>query len=433
MARACALGRPLLLGLVAFLPIGTLRADLAEHYRIRDTVTDCLNVRPEPDVSTDPIVCLTAGTAVTVVGTVPYWRQIELPDGRRGWAAKKYLEPSEQPAISPADQSIPADAFLEVHFVDVGQGDAIWIHTYDDGIDGNGRFEGRNIVIDGGPSSSDAGNHFLQYLEDAGHHGAVVDALIVTHAHTDHFRGAEAISRHFAITDYYDPGFPSTLVSYNAFLAAIQGSDGNPPRAQRVHLGQANFGTLSWGNELKVEILYAWPGVNTGLGPGNTLVNNSSIVVRLEYGENVFLFMGDAEGKDRHAAAATPNFAEKILLGTVPDRLKATVLKIAHHGSETSSTTPFIQAVDPAIVVVMSGRKNFGGVFLPDKTTLQRYCDHNADTRIYRTDQDDAADGLNEGASADGDNVVIRSNGHGMPSVKAFSGGAPITMSSCKS
>ena len=55
--------------------------------------------------------------------------------------AKKFLEPITPP-VPLTGTAIPADAWLEVHFVDVGQGDGIWIHTHDDGIDGNGRFEG---------------------------------------------------------------------------------------------------------------------------------------------------------------------------------------------------------------------------------------------------------------------------------------------------
>jgi competence protein ComEC len=97
------------------------------------------------------------------------------------------------------------------------------------------------------------------------------------------------------------------------------------------------------------------------LGSGNTAENNASIVLRLQYGEHVFLFMGGAEGKDRGDSASTPRYVEKVLLDGVPDRLKATVLKIAHHGSETSSTTPFIQAVDPEIVVCSIGSPPFRG------------------------------------------------------------------------
>ena len=259
--------------------------------------------------------------------------------------------------------------------------------------------------------------------------------MIVTHPHTDHYRGAETISRHFDINHYYDPGFPSTRSGYNKFLRKMQGTEDNEPaRADTNHIGIANFGTPDWGSELTVEFLYAWPGSNAGLGSGNTAENNSSVVLRVEYGEHVFLFMGDAEGKDRDDPADPPQYVEKILRDTVFGKLDATVLKIAHHGSETSSTDKFIDAVDPDIVVVQSGRHPFGsaGTFLPDSTTLQRYCTHNPDIRIYRTDQGDEAAGLLEQDAVDGDNVVIRSNGSGAPLVTAFEGGTEIQIDSCQ-
>jgi beta-lactamase superfamily II metal-dependent hydrolase len=117
----------------------------------------------------------------------------------------------------------------------------------------------------------------------------------------------------------------------------------------------------------------------------------------------------------------------------VHDKLKANVLKIAHHGSETSSSLPFIQAVDPDVVVVSSGRKDFGPhspLFLPDKSTLQRYCSHKASTRIYRTDQNDAQEARTEGNDADSDNVLIRTNGTELQ-VQAFENGMPFTVTSC--
>jgi beta-lactamase superfamily II metal-dependent hydrolase len=319
--------------------------------------------------------------------------------------------------------SIPADAWLEVHFVDVGQGDAIWIHTHDDNQDGNGKFEGYNIVIDGGPYSADAKNKLLSYLEGRGHHGANIDALILTHPHTDHFNGAETISRHFHVRDYYDPCYPQTKISYQEFIAAL--------RAERLHMGRNEFGPLHWGKELTAEVLYAWPGNATGLGSGSTRENNASIVLRLQYGKLIFLFMGDAEGKERDGSPQTQKYVEKILLESVdPAKLKSTVLKIAHHGSETSSTLPFIQAVDPAIVVVLSGRKKFSGVFLPAQSTLERYCCHNPNIRIYRTDQNDEENGLSEGEAADGDHIVIRTNGAELK-VQALQGGHPFEVNQC--
>jgi competence protein ComEC len=164
----------------------------------------------------------------------------------------------------------------------------------------------------------------------------------------------------------------------------------------------------------------------------NTIENNSSIVLRLQYGEDVFLFMGDAEGKDREDDPHPPQYVEKILLDTVPERLDATVLKIAHHGSETSSTTRFIEAVDPEIVVVESGRHSFRGTFLPDSATLQRYCDHNSDIRIYRTDQNDEAAGLLERDAVDGDHIVLRTNGSGNLEAIALDGGSAIQIDTCQ-
>lgn len=407
-------------------------AQISEPYVIRDSVTDCVNVREDHDATAPELDCLAAGTAVTVTDAVPYWRQISFSAGQTGWIAKKFIVPATPPVPS-VDTSIPADAILEIHFVDVGQGDAIWIQTHDDGIDGNGRFEGKSIVIDGGPYSSDNDNPFKSYIEGIGHHGAEIEALIVTHPHTDHYRGAETISRHFDIRHYYDPGFPSDKVGYVAFLAAMVGSSGQPPRADNIHIGMSNFGDLDWGSELSAEFLYSWPGSNAGLGSGNTAVNNASIVLRLEYGDHVFLFMGDAEGKDRNDDPDPPQYVEKILLDQDANKLDATVLKIAHHGSETSSTDDFIDAVDPSIVIIQSGRKPFSGTFIPDSTTLKRYCDHNPDIRIYRTDQDDEAAGFLHREAVDGDHIVVRTNGTGDPMVVALEGGAEIVISSCES
>jgi competence protein ComEC len=260
----------------------------------------------------------------------------------------------------------------------------------------------------------------------------VVEALIVTHPHTDHYRGAETISRHFDIQHYYDPGFPRNASGYVAFLNAMRGTSGQPPRADSIHIGVDNFGDLNWGSELTAEFLYSWPGSNSGLGSASTAINNSSIVLRLEYGDHVFLFMGDAEGKDRDDPPHPPQYVERVLLETVPDELDATVLKIGHHGSETSSTTEFIEAVDPDIVVVQSGRKPYSGTFIPDASTLQRYCDHDPDTRIYRTDQGDEESRFLNREAVDGDHIVIRTNGTGQPEVIALDGGHEVEIDSCE-
>jgi len=403
-----------------------------EAYIIRNTVTGCVNVRSTHDINASLIACLDAGTPVTVIGTEPFWREIRFGNNKRGWIAKKFIEPATAVPLS-NDLTIPDTAFLTIHFIDVGQGDAIWIQTFDDKIDGNGKFEGKSIVIDGGPYSTNTNNPVLSYIEGEGYHGADIEALIVTHPHIDHFKGSMAIARHFNIKHYYDPGYPNTKQTYLGFLNIVKGTTNTPPKAEHIHIGKENFGELNWGNELKAEVLYAWKGnPNNDLGDENTVENNSSIVLRIQYGDHVFIFMGDAEGKDRNDSPVTPKYVEKILLDNDATRqkLKANLLKIAHHGSETSSTTPFIQAVNPDIVIVQSGRKNFNGRYLPDLSTLQRYCANNPNVKIYSTDQGDTVH-HSESAAVDKDNIIIRSNGRGQITVKAYQGGNIFTGNFC--
>lgn len=368
---------------------------------VRPTVVDCVHLRDQPSTDGAILSCLTANTKVLVTDSVPFWRQVELEDSSGGWIAKKFIIPDEGPT------SPETDLVLEVHFVDVGQGDGIWIHTPDDGIDGNGKFEGLNIVIDGGLDSSDHNNAMLHYLRDQAHHLAVLDALIVTHPHIDHYRGAEGLTRHFQIEQYIDPGMPVNKAGYNAFIASFSQPDHHVKSTLR---GQDILGPLDWGEELEVEILHSWVGTNDGMGSDEgTRINNSSIVIRLTFGDQTFLFMGDAEGKSRTDSPSQPKYAEKVLLNAGAD-LDATVLKIAHHGSETSSTTPFIEAVTPDVVVVQSGRKCYSGRHIPDISTLKRYCDSNADTVFLRTDHGDEAF-HDHRSSINGDHVVIKTDG----------------------
>lgn len=85
-----------------------------------------------------------------------------------------------------------------------------------------------------------------------------------------------------------------------------------------------------------------------------------------------------------------PMLVLKLLLGLTGldggASVASTVRKIAHHGSETSSTSDFVAAMDPDFVIVRSGRKCLSRTHIPDMTTLRRYCDHNPNVRIFRTD-----------------------------------------------
>jgi competence protein ComEC len=399
-----------LAALAASLTATTISAQTAE-YVVRTTANPCLRLRNAPSTTATQVGCLFPGTRVAAIESIPYWRRVRVVAANdSGWVAKAYLEPA--PAVATTPAALPADAWLTVHFIDVGQGDGIWITTHDDNIAGNGIFEGKNIVIDGGPDSLRPANRLAQFIMDSAHVNAIIDALIVTHPHADHLFGARGILRDFQVRAYYDPGQPSDLVSYGRLMTQAHNEtvDGVPAR---VLLGRDQFGTLDWGGELTAEILYAWPANNsTGLGSGGTRTNNSSIVLRLQYGQHSFLFVGDLEGKARNASAASASLGEaRVLQEVVPNtRLQSTVLKVGHHGSETSSTLPFLQAVNPQIVVISSGRKNFSGTFLPDNSVINRLCSL-GNIQLLRTDHNDASDGRTESNDADADHVVIRTNG----------------------
>ena len=424
--------------------VAPLGAQGGQPLVVRASATPCLTLRAAPRSDAAPLACLLPGTAVTADSAVPFWRRILSPGGTRGWSAKKFLDsatvpgaavandPPVQPGGLPSANAIPDSAWLEIHIVDVGQGDGIWITTWDDGNPGNGRFDGRNIVIDGGPDASDERNEFLKYIMARAHDGAVIDALIVTHPHNDHYPGARGILRKFDVCAYYDPDTPNG-VDFDRFIAEVHDArcGGEPPA---MHRGLANFGQPRWGTELGVDFLWGGPidAAAPGMGSGGTRINNGSVVLKLTYGTQSFLFMGDAEGKERSDDPATPKYAEAAMLAdsAVAAKLKSTVIKLAHHGSETSSTLPFLRAVDPAVVVVSSGRRAYSGTYLPDLSTLLRYCAHNSQIRIYRTDRNDAAEGRTTTTDADGDHVVIRTNGR-QTIVEGKSAGQPFVPTTC--
>lgn len=399
-------------------------------YIVRPDATPCLRVRTSPTSTAAVTACLPPGTHVEATGVAAYWREIRFGTTGTGWAAKRYLAFADSAAAGGAPAVEPANAWLEVHVVDVGQGDGIWIHTFDDNVPGNHRYEGRNIIIDGGPDGDDTKNTLLSYMLQRAHEGARIDALVITHPHKDHYPGAAGILRHFEVSDFYDSGYPKSGDQWADFLALVgQETAAGHPIVR--HIGRASFGTLDWGDELKVEVLYAWPGAPAGLGSGNTVENNASIVIRIEYGTQSILLVGDIEGKTRDGDPAVARYAERLLLDADSAGLHSTVLKVAHHGSETSSTLPFIAAVSPRYVIVSSGRQKFGpSRFLPDTSALRRYCTHDPATRIYRTDEGDEAEHRTTTNDADGDNIVIRMTSS-TTVVEAYSSGVQIQHTSC--
>jgi competence protein ComEC len=296
---------------------------------------------------------------------------------------------------------------LDVTFVDVGHGDCIWIRTPDDGIKGNGIYEGYNIIIDGGPSSQ----RIKDIMLDLGlRWGSEIEWMINTHAHNDHYRGLIGMLEMYRVKRIIDPGYQSSSTFFGAFcwVALIEPHSifyfpavGIPSIPGTKSLGQSVPLKLDWGEELDVEILYSNPAVS------DSTVNDSSLVIRMEYGDVSFLFTGDLEGKYRPDSYGYhdpdhPIGAERYLLdsyvGEDENRLRSTILKIPHHGSETSSTNPYIEAVAPKEGIIMAGNRHG----LPDGSLIKRYESHGV--RIWRTDRLDRG---KSGSECHGDDHIV--------------------------
>ncbi|MDP8214150.1 MAG: hypothetical protein RAO92_08420 [Candidatus Euphemobacter frigidus] len=154
-----------------------------------------------------------------------------------------------------------------------------------------------------------------------------------------------------------------------------------------------------------MEILYSNPAVS------DATINESSIVLRMNYNLVSFLFTGDEEGKYRPVGGYNdpdyPMKVEKYMLDHYVDentnKLRSTIIKIPHHGSETSSTTPFIKAVGAKEGIICAGNRHG----LPDESVIKRY--ENNGCRVWRTDRMDKG---KRAAECHGDDtVIITTNG----------------------
>lgn len=235
---------------------------------------------------------------------------------------------------------------LEVDFLDVGQGDAILIKSP----------FGQNILIDGGPDH--------KVVEELGKKlpfwDKRIDLMILTHPHDDHVSGLIEVIKRYDIKKILYTGVVHTAPNFLAWLEAVR--DKKIPliiidRLQKIVLG----------DDCYLEAIYPDRSL---LGRTMDNLNNSSIVNRLVYGKTIFLFMGDAEVK-----------VEKELMDENID-LQADILKIGHHGSDTSSGEEFLRAVSPKIAVMEVGKdNNFGH---PNLRVLKRL--ERIGAKIFRTD-----------------------------------------------
>ena len=230
---------------------------------------------------------------------------------------------------------------------------------------------GRAYVIDGGYLEDWAGGYWscgearviplLDSLEVDYLHG-----VVATHPDADHVGGLVAVLDHYAgnVGTVWDSGYPySTSWIYEEFLQEVDQSGAD-------YVTPTRGDTLDWGSELQVQVYNP-----EGFEAGDK--NNASIVLRVTYGDVAFLFTGDLETEGGEDA-----ILQEISAGTL-DSVSAEVLKVGHHGSYSSTSVPWLQAVDPDWSAICVGAGNPYGH--PHGEVLNRL--YAFDIDVYRTDQ----------------------------------------------
>ncbi len=212
---------------------------------------------------------------------------------------------------------------LKVAFLDVGQGDAILIETPTH----------KRLLLDGGPNKS-----VVTQLGKSLPFGARnVDVLIESHPDRDHIGGLPEVVSRYRVGVFLEPGVESDNDIDDELHARL--------RARQVPTLLARRGmVVNFGDGVKLTILFP----NQDVSRWET--NDASIVARLDYGESSFLLTGDAALK-----------TENILLKLSPAHLDVDVLKAGHHGSRTSTSLSFAEAVTPQYVVISAGKDNSYG------------------------------------------------------------------------
>lgn len=239
---------------------------------------------------------------------------------------------------SPLDGGI-----IQVHVIDVGQGDSTLIRS------SNG-----TVLIDAGTGASEAA--LKAHLDACG--VRKIDYLICTHPHDDHIGGADMVLNEFSVGTVIMTELEATTYAFESLLDAIEEREVNaeiPALGEEYTLGDMHFrilGPVSYTDD----------------------ANNMSLIVRLTYGETVFMFTGDAE---------SPSEKELVETYTAAD-LDCDFYNVGHHGANTSSSAEFLELLTPEIAAVSCGKDNEYGH--PRGETLKRLEDAGVE-KILRTDE----------------------------------------------
>jgi len=241
-------------------------------------------------------------------------------------------EPIISPTPSPGDEPLPTLPpipldLMQVHFIDVGQGDAILIDLIE-----------TEVLIDGGGRSPGVVEYLSDYVDGA------LEVMVATHPHADHIGGLIEVLEQFDVNEIWHNGDDYDSKTYGDFMDSVE--------AEGATVFEARLGDSIEAGELSFAVL------NPASLTDDT--NNNSIVLSLRYGHIDFLFTGDAEEEAE---------AQILEQGVVP-LPEVEVLKIGHHGSSSSSSLAFLDAIKPVLAIYMAAEGNTYGH--PHTETLEK-------------------------------------------------------------
>ena len=262
------------------------------------------------------------------------------------------------------------DGRLHMWVLDVGQGDSILLRTP----------KGHTALIDGGPAATPVlngiGANLPFWRRD-------LDLLVLTHPHEDHMMGFGDVLAHYRIDEVVQTEFTATSGVQAVWLASLTG------RKVPVHYAQRGE-TIGFEGEPDVALHILSPVTPNAAreGQGGD-INNTSIVLKLDYGKHGILLEGDAQDE-----------AEGEMVAHEKAELGSEVLKVGHHGSRTSSSPRFLANVKPKIAIISVGQGNKFGH--PAQETLDAL--RKAGATVYRTDMNGTVEVI-----ADTENMWVRS------------------------
>lgn len=261
--------------------------------------------------------------------------------------------PEHKPAADQADHTGKPDGELKITYLDVGQADCTILQC-----------EGYNMIIDAG-NNADA-EDILNALRELGI--TKLEYVVATHSHEDHIGAMDNVLNEFPAEYIIYPQEEKDTVSYRDFLQAAQENGAEymePVVGTEFQLGGATAVVLA-------------PEATEG-----TDANNCSTALLITFGENKFLFTGDAEEESEEAMLA---------LGI---SLEADVFQAGHHGSSTSNSEAFLEAVNPVYTIISCGADNTYGH--PHSEVVARFAE--MDVMVYRTDTMGTITVTSDGAS----------------------------------